>query len=292
MIVQKTKYVSIPCGLATVVVESNLLLKTYSVFYQLKSLYVGGIILDYHKKVDEIAKTFGYSERKLRTYIKSLKEIGIVEVVRKRHLVLRASKHVGKLFGVSCKRFWRVKTESVSDLEDLFRVLAIEENIKQQRFSLEEKVVASAISTRVGIPNPIKTLQPSRLRILRKAVAKDYGSLLLERQTRYTETIASLNSPAPTEETIFPWATLSRQGIATVLNRKSKSTGHKYAKKFAALGYIQDERNTVFIGDFSYDEYNEMQETVLGYDYSYEYVKGEVHKVLPNIITMTNNFLY
>ena len=292
MIEQKTKYVSIPQGLATAAVKTARELKAYSVFYQLKSLYVGGIIHDYRKKTNQIASTFGYSERKLRTYISVLKGFGLLEVVDKHDLVLRGSKYVSKLLGVSRKRFWRIPADKVSDLEDIFRVLALEEKMKQQRFRLESKVVASAISTRVGIPNPTTTLQPSRLRMLRKAIVKDYGKLLTERQARYTETIASLNSKNPTAATIFPWATLSRQGIATVLNRKSKATGHKYAKRFAALGLIQDERNTVFIGDFSYDEYNEMQETVLGHDYSYQYVKGEVHKVLPNTITMNTNFLF
>ncbi len=292
MIEQKTKYVSIPQGLASLAVQSNRELKAYAVFYQLKSLFVGGVIRDYRKKTILIASAFGYSDRKLRTYISVLKQMGLVQVEGKHHLSLRASKSVAKLLGVSRKRFWRVRAEKLSDMEEIFRTLALEENIKQQRFRLESKVVASAISTRVGIPNPTTTLQPSRLRQLRKAVAADYGKLLTERQQRYTETIASLNSPTPTKNTIFPWATLSRQGIATVLNRKSKATGQKYARRFAKLGLIEDVRNSVFIGDFSYDEYNEMQETVLGHDYSYQYQHGAVHKILPNTITMCTSFLY
>lgn len=292
MIEQKTKYVSIPQGLASVAVQSNRDLKSYAVFYQLKSLYVGGIIRDYRQKTIQIATTFGYSERKLRTYIGLLRDMGLLEVVNRRDLVLRASKFVSKTLGVSKKKFWRVPAAQVSSLEDILRVLALEEKMQQQAYRLESKLVNSEISSRVGIQKPT-SLQPARLRMLRKAIVQDYGKLLQEKQQRYTETIANLQSKTPTKDSIFPWATLSRQGIATVLNRKSKATGHKYAKRFAKLGFIQDTRNTVFIGDFSYEEYTEMQETVLGNDFSYQFVHGEVHKVLPNTITVNRgNMLF
>lgn len=286
MIEQKTKYVSIPQGLASIAVQSNRDLKAYAVFYQLKSLYVGGIIRNYRQKAIQIAQTFGYSERKLRTYIRVLSDMNLLEVVNRRDLVLRASKFVSKALGVSKKKFWRVPANQVSSLEDILRVLSLEEKILQQAYRLESKLVNSEISSRVGIQKPTSTLQPARLRMLRKAIVQDYGKLLQEKQQRYTETIANLQSPVPTTDSIFPWATLSRQGIATVLNRKSKATGHKYAKRFAKLGFIEDVRNTVFIGDFSYEEYIEMQETVLHHDFSYKFVQGEVHKILPNIITI------
>lgn len=279
-------YVSIPMGLATQVVQTNRELKAYTVFYQLKSLYVGGIIHNYRQRTKLIASTFGYSERKLRTYISLLSKAGLIQVLNRHDLVLRASKFVAQLHGVSKKRFWRIAADKISQLEDIFRVLALEEKMQQQRFRLESKVVDSAISTRVGIQNPTTSLQPSRLRTLRKAFVKDYDKLLLERQTRYTDSVATLQQPNTGKDSIFPWATLSRQGIATVLNRKSKATGHKYAKRFAKLGFIQDERNTVFVGDFSYPEYIEMQETALANNPTYQYINGEVHKVLPNIISM------
>lgn len=271
-------------GLPTIAVQDNRELKSYAVFYQLKSLFVGGIVRDYRKKTKLIASTFGYGERKLRTYISLLVKNGLAEIVNRHHLVLRASKFVSSLHGVSKKKFWRVPASKVSELEDIFRVLALQENIKRQQFLLESKVVDCAISTCVGIPNPTTSLQPSRLRALRKAYAQDYDKLLNEQQTRYTDSVATLQ--VPKKDSIFPWATLSRQGVATVLNRKSKATGHKYAKRFAALGYIQDERNTVFVGDFSFTEFTELQETVLDHDYTFRYIDGGVYKVLPNLLTM------
>lgn len=285
---QEITYVSIPKGLATNAVRNNGTLKAYSVFYQLKSLYVGGVILDYRKRAKEIASLFGYGERKLRMYISLLKEQGLVSVEGKNNLSLRSSKSLAAEWKVSEKKFWRISVARLPQIETVFRCLALEENLIQQRYRLANTLVSEAITASVGIQNPMSVLQPARFRSLRKAVVCDYERLLQDAQTRHTEEVASLT---PVSSSAFPWATLSRQGIATVLNRKSKSTGHKYARKFAALGLIGDENHKIFIGDFSYDEYLAFLSTMVNNDYTYQYTDGKVNKVLPNTITLKTHGL-
>jgi predicted transcriptional regulator len=274
-------YVSIPKGLASVAVASNRELKTYAVFYQLKSLYVGGVIFNYKSRVKEIAQNFGYSERKLRTYVKLLLERGLVEVQNKHNLLLRGSRALAQEQEVSEKKYWRVAVRHLRYLETVLQALALEENLIKQRYTLKNRVVEDIIATHVGIPNPATTLQPARYHKLRKTMVCDYEQVLQRTQSRYISDIASLQ---PLATKVFPWATLSRQGIAQVLHRKSKATGQRYAKKLAALGLLTEQRNSVFIGDFSYDEFQQLQKTVLNYNPTYHFKNGEVHKVLPNTL--------
>lgn len=290
MITQKTTYISIPMGLPSVAVKNTATLKAYAVFYQLKSLYVGGIILDYRRKTKEISSYFGYSERKLRTYITSLKAMNLVEVVNTKDLRLAGSKFLAQEWNASTKNYWRIGSVHLQEIENVFRSLALQENIEQQAYLLKKKLIGEAISASVSILNPTLTLQPARLKRLRKAVVCDYEKLLEETQSRCAREISGLIKKT-SELSAFPWATLSRQAIATVLNRKSKATGQKYAKRFAKLGFITDERHTIFIGNFSYAEYIELQETVLDHDYSYRFFQDRVVKVMPNNISLNKEFL-
>jgi hypothetical protein len=282
----KVPYISVPKGLPSAIVQDNKLLKAVCVFYQLKSLYIGGIIHDYTKKYVEIANTFGYSDRKLRTYLKFLIQEGFATIDKNKSLVLISSKKVAQRFEASENRFYKIPADKLSDLENVMKALALEENIGRQDHIIEKKLLEIAFKE-VGIKNPT-ILSASSYRRYRKAILKDLPAKLEKYKKRYIETISNLLNPG---DTFFPFATLTRQGIANCLGRKSKATGARYAKLLKSLDFLTDTSNVVHIGEFSYEDYLILLDST-DHDYTYKLVKGILYKVLPNNISIKiNSFL-
>lgn len=279
-------YVSFPMGLAPILTMNNRQLKAASILYQLKSIYVGGIIFDYKKQLDVIADSFGYSKRKLIDYIKMLKEESLAVEDNNGRLSLRSSKYIAQHFGLGQTGFHKIKKSDLADIETYIKALALQENLKTQEYNLEAKVMQKEIKAKVGIINPA-ALNAAADRRMRKAMRNSMPELIKNQQERYIQAITTFQKP---EDNIFPFITLSRQGIAKVVNRKSKSTGHRLAKKMVKLGYIADKAVSYSAGSYTWTEYNLLQENVLAYNPSYTYKAGEIIKVMPNNISMSNKF--
>jgi hypothetical protein len=285
----KVKYISVPKGLATAVSKKRTTLKAVCVFYQLKSIYVGGIIHDYTKRTTDIASTFGYSDRKLRTYIKILVDLGLADISKNKSLSLRSSKHIAKMFEVSEKSFHKIKADSLDDIEMVFRALSMQESITKQEHLLKKKIIDSAIKESVGINKPT-SLSPTAYRRYKSIFSRKYDSLLAKERKRYT---MALSIFANLNRDIFPYATLSRQGIAETFGFKSKATGQRYAKLLKGLKFINDSNNLVYLRDASYEEYTMIIQDEVSYDYSYKFIKGAIYKVLPNNISFNDSsFIY
>jgi hypothetical protein len=278
------EYISIPKGLPTVIAKSNKERKMISAFYQLKSLYVGGIIHNYSARAGEIAKTFSYSERKLRGLISDLRKANLVSVDANKSLILRSSKFLGESFKVSTKRFYKIDVTRISDLEEILKGLVILDNIEQQVHILRDKVTTNSIYRSVGIYNPT-TASPTHSKKMMKIFGKSYDRDLEFEKKRYTDRIANLQSVD--NATLFPFATLTRQGIATVFGKKSKSTGHRWIQKLSKLNIVEDKNNNFVVvqENVTWEDYAAMQQTVFGHDYSYKFKKGTIIKVLPNLVS-------
>ena len=277
---------SFPMGLAPVLAKNNRQLKAAAILYQLKSLYVGGIILDYKKQLDVIADSFGYSKRKLTDYIKMLKEESLAFEDNNGRLSLRSSMYIAQHFGLGQTGFHKIKKSDLSDIETYIKALSIQENLKTQEYNLHAKIMQQEVKAKVGIINPA-ALNPAANRRIRKVLRNSMPELIKNQQERYIQAITTFQKP---EINIFPFITLSRQGIASAVSRKSKSTGHRLAKKMIKLGYITDKAVSYSAGTYTWNEYNLLQENVLGYNASYTYKSGEIVKIMPNNISMTNKF--
>jgi hypothetical protein len=279
----KVPYISVPKGLPSAIVQDTKLLKAVCIFYQLKSLYVGGIIHDYTKKYVDIASTFGYSDRKLRTYIKFLLEEGFATIDKNKSLVLMSSKKVAQKFGSSEKRFYKIPADKLSDLENVIKALALEENIGRQDHVIKKKVLESAFKG-VGIKNPT-TLSASAYRRYKKVFSNNLDNMLVKIQQRYIQAISNLENP---DSNFFPFATLTRQGIASCLGRKSKATGMRYAKLLKSLDFLRDESNVIKVQESTYEEYLQLLDST-DHDYTYKLIKGIIYKVLPNNISVKSS---
>jgi hypothetical protein len=290
---KNVEYISVPKGLALAIAKNSKQLKTISVFYQLKSIYVGGIIHDFSSRAKEIATSFGYSERKLRTYVSELKDLGLVSVDGNKSLNLRSSKFVGELYSVAYTKFHKIKVDNISKLDQVLKGIAISENLVKQAYELKNKVINKAIAQSVGITT-LTNYQPHLSKKLKKAFAKQFDRDLVNFQKRYTDSISNLQTP---DMDLFPFITLTRQGIANMFGKVSKSTGHKYAKQLSGLGFIKDKRtkNVVIMEDATWEDYSLLQINVIGHDYSYKFDKVNriIYKVLPNDVSFNQeNVIY
>ena len=274
--IQQTKYVSIPKGLPTQLVKSNKGLKAVAVWYQLKSLLVGGYIRNFGTHAKDIATTFGYSESKLRKYVAILTQRGLIERPNRHDLVLRASKALGAEYGVA-KTYYRVASNKLHQIELELRALALRENLERQTFVKNKKLQEQHLRDN-GI-HISSNLQPAA----RRRALRGYSESK-EQDKAASHFVRQCQSPvhAPT---LNPFVTLSRAGIARSLSRKSKSTGHRYAAKLVAAGLMSEKANHVFVCDATLQEYGFMRES--GYDHSFLYKNGQVMKALSNNIALS-----
>ncbi len=279
-------FVSVPKGLPSALAKNRQMLKAAAIFYQLKSLYVGGVIKNHPKQLQVIADTFGYSISKLRMYIDILvkKKLAVREGAN--DLRLRSVWQFAHQEGVSAKlRKWKVQKSELGSMEEILQSLALLENLKQQEHIFKGKVLDCELSATIGTSNLVN-LQPSRRKKLESTLKPSFDKIVDKQQTRYLDTVARLKSPS---KDLFPFITLSRQGVANLFGRKSKSSGHRLVKKLAKSGLLYDTKNEVSIGSYTYEEYCMLQQTIIDYDYSYQFRSGEVVKVLPNSLRVRDN---
>lgn len=274
--IQQTQYVSIPRGLPTKLVKSNRELKAVAVWYQLKSLLVGGYIRDFGQNAKDIAATFGYSESKLRKYVAVLQAMGYIERPNRHDLVLRSSKLLGTNYGVA-KTYYRVASNKLHQLELELRALALRENLERQTFVKNKKLQEQHLHDNGILIS--SNLQPAA----RRRALRGYSESK-EQAKATSHFVRQSQSPVHTPA-LNPFVTLSRAGIARSLSRKSKATGHRYAAKLVAAGLMSEKANHVFVCDATLQEYGFMRES--GYDHSFLFKNGQVVKALSNNIVLS-----
>ena len=273
-----TTYISVPKGLPSQLVKNTRELKAMAVWYQLKAVRVCGVIKDFGRHAKAIAAVFGYSERKLRTYVQYLRAKGYIEKSNRHDLVLRASRLAGKTYGVA-KTYYRIPTHRLHQLELELRALALQENLERQQFTLRRKLQDQYLRDS-GITTP-SHLQPAA----RRRALRGYDSAKM--QATVSQHVAREQQSASTpacKPTLNPFVTLSRQGIARALGRRSKATGVRYARKLQACGLLTETKHQLFVCDASLQEFGFMREA--GFDHTYRFTNGQVFKSLPNQLTI------
>lgn len=287
-------YISIPKGLPTKIVQNNRDFKMLIVFYQLKSLYVGGIIHDYTKKYNVIAEKFGISSSKLRSYISILLKMGWVYKDKNKSLVIRSKKMLSEAYGVS-KYCYKIKIDVINDLENVIRTLVIKENQEKQVHLLKKKLVNRQLD-KEGRASSSKILA-RQTKIIKKYVNNNFENLVEKEKIRLrgigfhdncTKLIDEINK-------LNPFISTSRFNVSKILNRRSKSTGSRYVKKLLDKNYLySDTTNSIVIDNnrnymdiFTYntillEKYNKY--------YHIFYKKGLIYLKLSNSLT-TNESL-
>jgi hypothetical protein len=281
-------YISLPKGLPTKLVYNTRELKAVAVWYQLKSLQVCGVIKDFGRHAKAIAANFGYSERKLRTYVAYLTERGYIERPNRHTLVLRASRLLGNEYSVA-KTYYRIDATKLHQLELELRALALHENTRRQAYTLRHKLQEQYLRNQ-GIQNS-SFLQPAAKRRVMRGF--DLAQEVKKATTHFVATVPTL---AQTPE-INPFVTLSRAGISRMLSRSRKApglrygtaTGLRYAQKLRAAGLLTDRKHRVFVCDATLGEFHLMRSN--GYDATFIYEQGKVYKSLPNLISLSPSLI-
>lgn len=177
------------------------------VWFPLKSQYAGGIILNYLSRRAELAKKLGISESNLRMKVNRLIKRGLC-TLENRNLRFISSKRFCELLGVPFSRGYEVNQFNAKEISDYLKSLTIDHNEIKQRHTVKKKY---AKVQKVGCNN---------------RVFKIKLEAFIQRGEQY--------------KGVNPNITVSRKGIATLMNRKSATTGTRIAKRLKAKGLITD----------------------------------------------------
>lgn len=257
--------VSIPKGLSTKIQVDNQVVKGLVIYYQLKSLYVGGTIHNYRKRYQELADTFGISNSNIRNKISFLKQIGLAES-KGAHLFLRSKRLLIEKYNTSKKCY---KIDCTINFEAQLKALALHENIEQQKYRIVRKIVDHKLKESKDKPKKY-------IKSVTRYVRDNFDTIVQKEKERFHESY------------INPFTTLSRTGIAKTLNRKSKSTGHRWAKKLVNLGLMLESSNLVLFRENSTFEECRMLNKYSKSHYTFK--NGNTYLVLANTLRLKVGF--
>lgn len=235
-------------GFPTSIISDKGTVKVMSVFFQLKSFYVGGSIHNYRSRYREITDLLKICDSTLRRRIGEMVSLGLV-VNDGGNLVFAGRNKIKELFDLSGKsrKVYRLKFDETKNIEKQIVALAIDENIRHQVYALRKKLVSDRIDklalhdTRIS--GKLKRSGNSRFEYL--------SQVQLQRNIK---SILKGNTPKINAQT-----TLSRMGIATLLGMKSKSTGTRWANRLSFMGLIDDLENSVKVkSGISYNSFKNM----------------------------------
>jgi hypothetical protein len=269
--------------------------------YKLKSLYVGGVILDYRKRYDELSKDplINCSQSNLRKYISILKELNYAWTDKaNKNLFLISKEYLKKEYEVSrYSHKIEVNQSNIGgcNLEYVMKGLSINENLERQKHVITKKLRDEKYDI-VSTDKGQNYLDEKRDKKLLSFVKKDYDNLIDKKQKRYLKDLSQFNFKG-INDTFFPFQTLSRLGLSKCVGRKSKATGTRLMTKLKHMGLIEkDDKNFVVMEyNRSYEEYKQYRfmfdELCLDYKYkffiSYNTRKRTIELRLPNIIQTT-----
>lgn len=261
--------IKIQRGLSYKVCNDVCMVKVMSVYYQLKSFYVGGVILDYVGRRFEVSSCLGISEGTLRIRVGRLRAMGLV-VMNGRNLELRGGWMVRELFDIDEKFRQTTKFNFCKEAYKAIMAIGIDENISRQIYILKKKLIDDKID-RIGI-------KETRIARKLKRFRRKNFELICERQLkRNSKTILNDKLPKINAQT-----TLSRQGLAKFFGKKSKGTGSRWAHKLSKGLFIEDVPQYLEIGKgVSWVSYLNMR---LGYRCSYK--KGVISLRVANQLNL------
>jgi DNA-binding Lrp family transcriptional regulator len=210
------------------------LLKAMAVFYGLKFLYVGGIIVNITGRYSEISGRLGISPNNLRGKIKTLQKIGIL-TKSGRNITFSGYEAVGRTFGTKSRRSFRIPYADTKKIELLLKALAIESNLEKQRYRVKDKIIGEELKRYGKIE--AKTIRNKIKKYIRKNI-----SFYAE---NYKKRVSQRPSTIFRNSTLNTTTTVSRNCIAKIVGRRSKSTGCRLVKKLAGMNLLETDNKRI-----------------------------------------------
>jgi predicted transcriptional regulator len=275
------KFYSIPKGLPTKIAEADIV-KPIAYYYQLKSLYVGGVILNWKYRKKEIAAVLNVSMSSLYNHTQKLIDLKLAKK-EGNNLVFVSEKKLLHKYGIKTK-FQRKKRTVYfiqrheplpigDDAELHIKGLVIKENEEKQKFVIKSKIIESNI-------RKSGTLSERTANKLRQNIKKNYNSYLKHEQLCGLKSITSGETPE-----INPNVCISRHSIAKKLSRKAKSTGHRIAKKLSGKGIIKESRQRLLrFTNVAWNQYLNMIANGLNSINYHAYERGKIYLIQANRI--------
>ena len=262
--------------LPEILVKDTRMLKSMGVFYSMKFLYVGGIIKDMTSRYGEIAERIGISPSNLRGKVKNLIGMGLVRK-EGRNLLFAGHGEIGGVFKLKSKKGFRVSPRNARELETIIKALALEANFEKQRHRIREGIVSEELR-RYG------KIEAKGIRMkIRKYIRKNIGNYA----KKYTERVSRKPRNPFEKRKINTDITISRQGLAHMVGRKSKSTGSRLFRKMGSLGLVESDSKRVERVCPKADT-NVLRH--LDLDSSYFIFKGSLYRRMVNSVSLTRFF--
>lgn len=251
-------------------VDDTSLRKKLAIYFDLKHLYISSIILNYKSRYKEIADHFGISDSNLRGKIKMLKEDGLVRSEGK-NLVLVSFKKFRKKFNLKSKdSYWFEFTPHIEEMMDY--ILLNKNQLKQKNAFVKKEVKERCADSK----------DPITRRKIKQFVNKNYDKIASRNLVCGLESVVNKDFSKAN-----PNFTVSRQGAAKVLFRKSKSTGSRRIKRLVKLGFITDTPHSIFVEKCA--NYTIFLKRRL--DRRFYYQHESIRFRYPNTIKMVKNFM-
>lgn len=228
-----SKTIKINKNLATLLAKDNQWLKALSVFYPLKFIYEGGVILNVSRRYSELSKFLEISESNLRNKIKFLRENGLIEV-KDNNLFFISFNKIQKKFKIRTYKNHKLEYKKPKDFYIFLKTVVIKENYEKQEYKLKQRIINKELKK-------FGTIQAKSIRNkIRKKISSNIS--FLTEQNKKREPLYSLDNNYK-KNTINAEITLSRNKIAELFGRKSKSSGTRFVSKVKSKGLvIKDEK--------------------------------------------------
>lgn len=246
-----------------------------SVFYSLKYLYSGGIILNITKRYSELAKILGISESNLRSKLNFLINEGLI-IKENNRLCFVSFNKIKEKFKIKTFKSYRIEYDNPKELEIKLKLIILEENLKRQEYKLQEKIINEELKKfgKIEARNIIKKI--------RKKIKSNIS--YLTEQYKQRELNFSLNNNYSSKK-INSDITLSRNSIAKQFGKIHKSTGTRFIKKLKNKGLVlQDQKRIKLISN----NFNNNIKKAMELDSSYFIYKSKLFQRKSNILTFIN----
>lgn len=262
-------------GLVTSLAKDNHWLKAMSVFYSLKFLYSGGIILDISKRYSFFAKKLNISESNLRAKVKFLIQNGLIEK-KNNNLYFLSFNKIKEKFKIKTFKNYKIEYKNPKELEVFLKTLILKENLETQEFKIKEKILSEELKK-------FGTIEAKTIRNKIRKHLKKYLSHLTENYKK--RELSNSKGNLQKKPKINTDLTLSRNKIANTFGRKSKSTGSRFIKKAKGLGLVLEDSKRVekVRSNVNYQIIRYME-----LDSSYFIYKNNLYKRMSNLLTFIN----
>lgn len=260
------KLLKIPKGLTAQHLSDIKELKIIALYCELKPLFYDGQIHQAKSRYNEISEYLGIGNSTLRLYLKRMLERGLI-TYKGKHLQLCSWKQFFDLYSLNYyggKSFFYI--ENRGETQNRIRAIYCKNNTEKQKYKFWQKFfiselhkdhvnetfrreIATIATTTRSNPDTLQRFTERMLDKLRgnKQFRRYYNkfkddphNLFKAFQIAIKE--MEIGNDIPTNN---PFFTLSCQGVARVLGKRSRSVGHYWEQKLKEAGMIQIQATTI-----------------------------------------------